>query len=153
MSDYRVLVTGSRSTTSADDRIIRGALTRITEPARAAGLRVVIIEGDCPYGGADVTARMWAREMPGASFESYPAQWYLHGKAAGGIRNQVMVDTGAEVCVAFPAPDSVGTWDCLKRAALAGIPGRVYPITGVPSRGRQPKTARPPGTASTIPGA
>lgn len=140
MNDFRVLVTGSRSTTPRDDMVIRRVLDEICgepDPNRP----VVIIEGDCPFGGADVTARMWARERPYTTFEEYPAKWYLHGKKAGPVRNQEMVDTGAAICLAFPSPTSEGTWDCLKRAALAGIPGRVYPVTG-----------EPPVAAATLPG-
>lgn len=131
MSDFRVLVTGSRRTTPQDEVLIRACLTRVTAPSLGNGVHVVIIEGDCPTGGVDVAARMWARYMPNTSFETYPARWHKHGKAAGMIRNQQMVDTGAAICLAFPAPDSVGTWDCLRKAAKAGIPGRVYPIMGV----------------------
>jgi hypothetical protein len=128
MSDFRVLVTGARTTTPRDDAVVIACLKRVCEPALRNGRPVVIIEGECPTGGVDVTARQWASIMPGVAVEKYPAEWHRLGKAAGPTRNQAMVDSGADICLAFPGPDSVGTWDCLKRAARAGIPGRVYPI-------------------------
>ncbi len=127
MTAFRVIVTGSRHTTPRQDMIIRAALRETIgdpDPARP----VVIVEGDCPYGGADVTARMWARERPYTTFESHPAMWHRDGRAAGPLRNQRMVDAGAALCLAFPAPDSRGTWDCVRRARAAGIDTRIYPI-------------------------
>lgn len=133
LGDFRVLVTGSGSTAPADDALVHRTLSRVCGPALASGRPIVIIEGECPYGGVDRTAREWASITPRARVEPYPAQWHRHGRKAGPIRNQEMVDSGAEICLAFPSPSSKGTWDCLKRAALAGIPGRVYPVCGVPS--------------------
>lgn len=40
---------------------------------------------------------------------------------AGLVRNQLMVDLGADICLAFPLPGSRGTWDCMGRAEAAGI--------------------------------
>lgn len=37
-----------------------------------------------------------------------------------------MVDSGAEVCLAFPEDDSRGTWDCVRRAEKANILVKVY---------------------------
>jgi hypothetical protein len=38
-----------------------------------------------------------------------------------------MVALGADICLAFPGPGSIGTWHCIKAAANAGIPVRIYP--------------------------
>lgn len=43
--------------------------------------------------------------------------------SAGGVRNQEMVNLGGYlVCLAFPLAGSRGTWDCVARARVAGIP-------------------------------
>jgi hypothetical protein len=57
--------------------------------------------------------------------EPYPADWSF-GKSGGPVRNQKMVDAGADVCLAFPLPDSTGTVDCMERARIAGIPTLVF---------------------------
>lgn len=123
----RILVTGSRIV-SAD------AFELIYYTLRAYRLHFgnrpfVIVHGGAR--GTDSVAAQWASETQGVEPEPHPADWNLHGKAAGPIRNQEMVDLGADICLAFPSGGSIGTWDCLKRAALAGIPGRVHPLVGV----------------------
>ena len=66
------------------------------------------------------------------------ADWDKHGRAAGPIRNQKMVDyvvkrrdLGHEVfCLAFPLeprqPHS-GTWDCIDRMQRAGFEPLIFP--------------------------
>lgn len=131
MSDpLRILVTGSRSVSPADIVHIEHALRRVCGPALAAERPVIIVQGECPYGGVDLAAKRWAQRTAGVTSEGWPAQWTAHGRAAGPARNEHMVSLGADFCLAFPAPGSRGTWDCLMKAAEAGIPGRVYPIGG-----------------------
>lgn len=73
--------------------------------------------------GADWHAYLHAVER-GWAVEERPAGWDRHGKAAGGIRNQEMVDEQptCDVLVAAPDPNSSGTYDCARRAEAAGIP-------------------------------
>jgi len=69
--------------------------------------------------GADYLAWQWADER-GVPCGSYPAQWDEHGKRAGPIRNQEMIDEGkADGVVAFPG--GKGTADLVQRAAAAGL--------------------------------
>jgi hypothetical protein len=75
--------------------------------------------------GADLLADKAARVL-GLTIEVHPANWAEHHRAAGPIRNQKMVDLGADVCLAFLMPGSKGTADCIKRAEKAGIPVVVY---------------------------
>ena len=119
----RVLVTGSRDW--PDETTIRQALAEVwvRDPdfANAQPCAVpTLVHGDCPTG-ADAIADSIAREL-GWHVEKYPADWeHLH-KAAGPVRNQQMVDAGADACLAFLMPHSRGTVDCARRAERAGIP-------------------------------
>jgi len=61
-----------------------------------------------------------------ANVEVHDANWQKHGNAAGPIRNQEMVDLGADVVFAFPLGESRGTNDCIQRAVKANIPVMVY---------------------------
>lgn len=57
-----------------------------------------IIEGGAR--GADSLARKWAVEN-GVDFITVPADWNKHGKRAGPIRNQLMLDMNPNCVVAF----------------------------------------------------
>ncbi len=79
-----------------------------------------IIHGACR--GADKIAGIVAERL-NMDAEAYPAQWTKHGRAAGPIRNQQMLDTGIDLVLAFH-PDldkSKGTADMIRRATEAGI--------------------------------
>lgn len=76
-----------------------------------------IIHGGAP--GADMWARTWGHSANLPVFE-YAADWRRHGRAAGPIRNQQMIDEGKpNLVVAFPG--GRGTADMVKRARAAGI--------------------------------
>jgi len=129
--EFRVLVTGSRRATAAQAQYVEGVLNEV----RLADIRIagrvrpmVVLQGECPYGGVDLTAKLWAQNTDGVRSEDYPADWGRLGKAAGMARNSTMVDAGAELCLAFPAVGSRGTWDCLRKAVDAGIFPRLYPL-------------------------
>ncbi len=118
----RLLITGSRSWT---DQVLIGQVLREVwkdygEPADA-----VMVNGRCPRGADKLGEIEWRRM--GLSVEPYPAEWdkYPH-YAAGAIRNKQMVETGADVCVAFMVEGSTGTSGCIELAEDAGIPVRLY---------------------------
>jgi hypothetical protein len=117
----KVLVTGSRHWPYADKHIVRDALI-------ACGATIVV-HGDAR--GADAQAKAIAIEL-GLEQRPYPADWKTYGRAAGGIRNQEMLDSehlpGEPVAVvlAFPREDSIGTWDMVERAEHAGIEVRGF---------------------------
>lgn len=70
--------------------------------------------------GADRLASDWARAH-NVPVEVFPADWKTHGRAAGPIRNQQMLDEGRpDIVLAFPG--GPGTHDMSVKAALAGIP-------------------------------
>ena len=77
--------------------------------------------------GADFMAGKFA-EWAGIPVKEYAADWYQHGKAAGPIRNQQMLDDGKpDLVVAFEG--GRGTADMVRRAKAAGV--RVIDATKV----------------------
>lgn len=91
---------------------------------------VVLVHGGNASGAdmmGDVLWRQWRKFQPNwlAEPEIHPADWARHGRKAGPIRNQEMVDLGADVCVAFIRDRSRGATGTVKLAETAGIPVRV----------------------------
>jgi hypothetical protein len=83
---------------------------------RALGIDV-LIEGDAR--GADRIAGYWARKNRVTNLK-FRADWNAHGRAAGAIRNQRMLDEGKPTHVlAFPG--GRGTADMVHRARKAGV--------------------------------
>jgi hypothetical protein len=117
----RVLVTGSRDWRKR--RIVYGALSRIVTSMGQG--RLVVVHGKCPTG-ADAIADEWAKVVWAAEPEPHRAEWEKYGKPAGFIRNQEMVDLGADVCLAFIRNGSKGATHCADRAEKAGIPVERY---------------------------
>jgi hypothetical protein len=114
---YRILITGSRD---FEDYLTVHTAIR----AAAAGHRdVTVIVGRAK--GADRLAERAALDL-GYAIDPHPAHWRTFGKAAGARRNQEMVDTGADVCLAFwqHGAANAGTTDCVRRARAARIPIR-----------------------------
>ncbi len=109
----RVLVCGGRdycesSTVWGELDTIRRSLPHDTMTVIQGGAR-----------GADQIAREWcfARYV---QFENFAADWAAHGKAAGPIRNQRMIDEGRpDLVLAFPG--GRGTADMIRRAKAAGV--------------------------------
>ena len=106
----RVLVCGGRDYT--DWLRVRNTMLDLHE----RGPITEIIHGAAP--GADSLARVWA-ELFGVTQTSVPANWLAHGKAAGPIRNQKMLEMQPDLVVAFPG--GPGTADMVERATKAGI--------------------------------
>ena len=116
----RILITGSREWW--DTLPIVGALLGAV-PSEADLRDVTVVHGGAR--GADELADRAARDL-GFLVEEHPADWAKHGKAAGFIRNQEMVNAGADICLAFLKSGAAnrGTKDCIGRAEAAGIPVR-----------------------------
>ncbi len=107
----RVLVCGGRD--FRDERVAFNALDRLHEELDFE----VVIHG-CA-GGADQLAGEWARHRRLGELR-FPADWAKHGKAAGPIRNQQMLEKGKpDLVVAFPG--GRGTADMVQRARRAGV--------------------------------
>lgn len=112
-----ILVCGGRD--FADRALVFYALDRVL----AKFGTVAIVQGGAR--GADATAHEWAtfhKQM----LINCPANWQLHGKAAGPIRNQFMLDQWhPKLVVAFPG--GRGTADMVKRAHDGGVEVRELP--------------------------
>lgn len=106
----RVLVTGGRD--FSDQELLFEALDRL----HARHGFTVLVHGDA--SGADRLSGEWATAR-GVPVEAHPADWKRHGRAAGPIRNQKMLDTEPELLVAFPG--GKGTADMVRRAKQAGL--------------------------------
>jgi hypothetical protein len=121
----RILVTGSRDWD--DWCTISEALSETARRLWSGGnphqALVTVIHGGAR--GADLIADAEA-SLRGWQVAVYRADWQKHGKPAGFIRNQEMVDAGADICLAFIKNGSRGATDCAARAERAGIPVRRY---------------------------
>lgn len=115
----RILITGSRNHDHPET--IHKAIDKHTKHAPSA---VTIVSGGCPTG-ADRIAEEYARTQ-GITLEIHPAKWHVHGRAAGPIRNQEMVDAGADIVLAFPVGESRGTRHCISAAQKAGLKTEIY---------------------------
>jgi hypothetical protein len=127
MTDYRVLVTGSRDW--PDPSRVYRELSRLLAWAYEWGYHTLtVVHGDCPTG-ADKHASDWC-SFPHALAsisvieEKHPADWKNHGKAAGFMRNQEMVNLGANECLAFIYNESRGASHTAERSEIAGISTR-----------------------------
>lgn len=108
----RVLVCGGRN--YAD----RERVYSILDTAHAANPIILLIHGGA--SGADRLGADWAISRH-VSCGEYPANWDRDGKAAGPIRNQLMLeDTKPHLVISFPG--GRGTADMVRRAKNAGVP-------------------------------
>ena len=108
----RVIVCGGRH--YKDAMALNAALDRF----HAQHAISCVIQGGA--SGADRLAYMWAA-MRGIIVHNVPADWKKHGKAAGPIRNQQMIDLfWPAALIAFPG--GRGTADMIQRAKAAELP-------------------------------
>jgi hypothetical protein len=108
----RVVVTGGRD--FDDAYMVHCALENIRSNSGIAEL----IHGGAR--GADSLCAAWA-SVNGVPVQQFRADWNKHGKGAGPIRNQRMIDEGKpDVAVAFAG--GRGTADMVRRCKASGIP-------------------------------
>lgn len=89
----------------------------------ASGNSIIVIQGGAT--GADEHARTWCY-VAGVQCITCLALWEKHGKAAGPIRNQKMLDDfQPELVLAFAG--GRGTADMVRRAKAAGVLVREIP--------------------------
>lgn len=108
----RVLVCGGRDYDDED------TVFRELDKLRKRYGRLTIIQGGAR--GADGLAREWALGQSSVRLINEPADWEKHGKAAGIIRNQTMLDEHKpDMGLAFPG--GRGTADMVRRMRKAGL--------------------------------
>lgn len=122
MSDFVILVTGSREWRW--ERYLRSALEN---EARAASSRPVVIRHGAARGVDTIADNVagyhgWKRDPHPVRSQT----WRALGKRAGRVRNEHMVNLGADICVAFWRDHSRGTGNCIELARAAGIPVKIY---------------------------
>ena len=118
MPETFILVTGGRDYDDADE--VKARLEGRDDPVGD----ITLVVGDA--SGADALAR-WHAPSHWTQMR-FQADWAKHGRAAGPIRNQEMVDFVAKkvskghhgLVEAFPG--GRGTKDCARRALKAGLP-------------------------------
>ena len=71
--------------------------------------------------GADRIAEQEAQKC-GHLIEAHPADWGSLGKRAGLVRNSVMANLGADLCIAFWDGRSTGTAHMMEEARKRAIP-------------------------------
>jgi|SRR5271157_5180938 len=113
----RVLICGGRH--YADFERIKSDLIAL---GGKAAIEVVIHGG---ADGADCLGALAAQELEIPTIAEH-ADWKKHGNAAGPIRNQKMLDLYSPTLVlAYPDPESRGTWDMVRRAKKDDIEVRI----------------------------
>ena len=117
----RILVTGSRSW--GHESTVTKALFNYWRSSGAPA-DAVLVHGGAP-GVDSIAAAFWTIVLH-LETECYQADWERLGGAAGPVRNQAMVNSGADICLGFPVAHPLGrrsgTVDCMDRAAKAHIP-------------------------------
>ena len=106
----RVLIAGGRDFNNEEE--MWAALSGLSSTTTTA-----VISGGAR--GADRLGEGWAKAR-GIPVERYPALWEEHGKAAGHIRNQLMLDDGKpDLVVVFPG--GKGSTSMVQKARKAGV--------------------------------
>jgi len=122
----RVIICGSRDWT--DEALIDLFIEGLHE---IHGQFLTIVHG-AARGADEIAGRL--AEARGIPTEAFPADWTNLGKAAGHIRNKQMLDSGADVVVAFKDNfnhelDKGGTENMVKIAQDAGVSVRLVDHT------------------------
>lgn len=133
----RLLTTGSRRHPRPD------LVKRVFDITYTRFAPYILVHGNCPSPkwvfdpvleipkiipeSVDMVAEKWAN-LHGIQTEPHSADWNQFGLRAGPMRNQEMINLGAEVVFAFPAGKSIGTRGCIKMAQKANIPVWVFEL-------------------------
>jgi hypothetical protein len=125
----RLIVCGSRTFT--DRAVVNTVLNGFWWPAYnpvddvvTSNHDLLVIQGGAV--GADEFAKDWADSHDGVGSVTVHADWRKHGRRAGPLRNQRMIEMDRlNLVLAFvnkPLERSVGTFDMVRRARGAEVP-------------------------------
>jgi len=92
MNQIKILICGDRNWNNITK--IREILTKINSRIKI----IQIIEGECK--GADTLGRLAAEELH-IPVKKFPAQWAMHKRKAGIIRNYIMLKENPDLVLAF----------------------------------------------------
>jgi len=112
--EARVVCTGGRNFT--DSRCVELLLTLHATEAH-------VFVGDCPTG-VDYMVRMWCAARAGPDdpgFTVYRADWNADGRAAGPLRNLVMLVAAGKDALVLSFPGGRGTAHCTRSARSLGM--------------------------------
>lgn len=123
----RVIVSGSRDWEGiyAETRI-QTILNVLLALADSIGQKLTIVHGDCPTGVDAIVDRWCLRREDQVIIDPHPADWSM-GPRGGPIRNQYMVNRGADMCLVFMKDGSRGASNIAALARQADIPTFVVP--------------------------
>ena len=109
----RILVTASRTMTNIGymSMALDDAFLRLNDPLCS---EITVIHGDAP-GGDQLAMR--SAHAYGCKVEGYPARDFDSPR----IRNQYMVDLGADFCLVYAGKWTSGSGMCARMARRAGI--------------------------------
>jgi hypothetical protein len=121
MNEFRVLVCGGRD--YEDRSRVFHVLDKALRAATLAERPFVLIHGGAR--GADSLSGLWATARQVSDVRVYEADWNTHKKAAGPIRNRLMLkNESPHVIIAFEGGN--GTADMIRQGKKAGVP--VYEV-------------------------
>lgn len=103
----RIVFSGSRHW--SDEKPIVEVLHKLIE--KFSKEKITIISGGAR--GLDMLAENISKSLD-LRFEVFHAEWNTYGSAAGHIRNKRMLESGADLVVAFPLGESRGTRNMIK---------------------------------------
>lgn len=115
----KILVCGGRNYTNYS--IVKNVLLKLKEKYGT----FTVIEGG--QRGADILAKQVAEEL-GLPIIQKDAEWTKYGKAAGPIRNRLMLKEDPDLVLAFHEDirSSKGTMNMVVQARAAGKPVEIY---------------------------
>ena len=118
MDEFKVLVCGGRDYDNRER--LFAVLDKALRAANSAGKTFVLVHGGAR--GADSLAGLWASmRQDSVSVRVYKADWDTHKKAAGPIRNNLMLTSESpDVIIAFKGGN--GTAHMMSIGRKAGVP-------------------------------
>lgn len=115
----RIIIAGSREFTSKSFlQAIELGLDQLVEILGVDLTDVEVFSGCAP--GIDTLGEEYAaiKKWP---VRKFPADWKTHGKKAGPLRNQEMIDAGATAALIVCLDDSKGSQDMARRCEDSGV--------------------------------